>query len=54
MKQLVLVSPVIHKHDARISAVVRTNKSNLVIVPGSMAQFFCCDPFCCFKKFWSR
>jgi hypothetical protein len=33
---------------------VRTNKSNLVIAPRSVAQLRRRDLFGCLKKFWSR
>jgi hypothetical protein len=51
MEQLVLVPPVIDEHNARSSAVMRTNKFNLVIARRSIGQLFHCDPFGCLKKF---
>jgi predicted alpha/beta hydrolase family esterase len=41
MKKFVLISPVVDKYEASIATVVSTDKSHLVIVGHSLAQFFC-------------
>ncbi len=54
MKQLVLIPPVIDEHQACLSAIVGTDKSNLVIIRDGLPQHFRRDLPCRFNEVRSR